>query len=475
MNLGGSSRAFHVYCESGPPGSPPMALAEPNEHGALIMRRFLVVEDDKTLQFILLNLLRGPDREVVQAADGTAALEAMSHGPFDVVITDLNMAPMDGWELMRRMVPEHARTPVIVITSADDLASASRAMDAGAFDYVTKPIKVPVLKDVVQRALDLRNRQLHLVAGNAGEDVPLRLGRLIAVGPEMARACDLLDQLAPTRVSLTIIGEPGTGRGFSARALHDAAGPGRPWVEAEADRLGDSGEDPVARLHAWTGQAAGGTLLLRNLDRLPPALQQALADWHALHRRLEREIPRIVATSEHPLGELAEAHRCVPALANTLGLIQIHLPPLRKRREDLPALCRTLLSESDRSDGLPWPLRTEAFDLIDRYSWPGNVRELKTVLQGARATAQAAGAKELCVEHFPEQLIRTARECPIQRDTEPLHGRSFAAFLREKEIEQAERLVAAYGGDLNAAAKAANVTPDILTRRLRHARGGASA
>lgn len=436
------------------------------------MRRFLVVEDDKTLRFILLNLLRGPDREVVQAEDGTAALKALARGAFDLVITDLNMEPMDGWELMRRMASDHARTPVIVITSADDLSSAARVMDAGAFDYVTKPLKVPVLKEVVQRALDLRDRQSRLVAGNAGTEAPLRLGRLVAVGPDMTRACDVLAQLAPTRVSLTITGEPGTGRAFAARALHDDAGADRPWFETEAGSLGDGGGDPVSRLHAWTAQAAGGTLLLRNLDRLPPALQQVLADWHALHRRLDRNVPRIVATSEHALGELAEAHRCIPALANALGLIQIHLPPLRKRREDLPALCRALLSETGRADGQPWPLQTEAFDLIERYPWPGNVRELKTVLHDAMAAAQAAGDDELRVGHFPEQMVRAARELPARHEAEPLRGRSFAAFLREKETEQAQRLVAAYGGDLVAAAKAANVTPEALAHRLRAAGAG---
>lgn len=432
-------------------------------------RRFLIVEDDQALQFILTRLLQGQDHEIVVATDGTAALQELSKGAFDVIITDLLMEPMDGLELLHRIAPPHHHTPVIVMTAAADLESAAHAMRAGAFDYVAKPLKVPVLKEIIQRALDLRDQESALVRGDsAGPKLSMRLNRIVAVSPSTSQACDILEQLAATMAPLSIIGEPGTGRTWAAKSAHEQSGRA-PLVIVDCAKDENQPTDPgrvVQRVQKWVTDAHGGTLILQHCDRANLQIQQALADWMAVRKPGSAFSPgdvRLMTTSETPLNALADQHRFLPALAHRIGLIQIHFKPLRDRPEDLPALCRLFLSEFEASSQIMCRISAPVLQILDAYAWPGNVQELRTVLEAA---GKRAGDAEITPEHLPESIVASVHLAATPAHS-PLRGRSYQAFLKEKEAERLQKLMSGFSGNVHEAAEAAGVPSSSLEEKLK--------
>lgn len=435
------------------------------------MRKFLIVEDDPTLQFVLQKILAGPECSLVQAADGTEALERLRHDTYDLIISDLRMEPMDGFTLLQSLPPSAAHTPFIVITVLSDVSSAARAMEAGAFDYVPKPLNIRALKEVVHRALGMRERRLLLMSGEEGgglSEPPLRFGRLVALSPDTVRACDLIEQVAATRAPLVMCGESGTGRTTLARATHERAGNTGPLLEVMADSVSHSGANDTDTVAGWMAQTKNGTLLLKNVERMPVGMQQALLDWHLAHTKDagDPSRPRIISTTETPLGDLVSEGRFLSPLAHWIGLILVQIEPLRHRREDLTGLCRLFLARESARCGVSFSLDPHALAAIESYTWPGNVHELSAVLFSSSTRASSAGNR-ICLDHLPAQITSTASLNGMSSGEGDLRGRAFKGFLRQKEAEHLKRLIQLHDGDLARAAKAASVPLPTLERRWR--------
>lgn len=435
------------------------------------MRKFLIVEDDPTLQFVLQKILAGPECSLVQAADGTEALERLHHETFDLIMSDLRMQPMDGFALLQALPPSAAHTPFIVMTVVSDVASAARAMEAGAFDYVPKPLNIRALKEVVHRALGMRDRRLLLMSGEEGgrlSEPPLRFGRLVALSPDTMRACDLIEQVAGTRAPLVMSGEPGTGRTTLARATHERSGCLGPLLEVMADVREPPSASDADILAGWMSRAHGGTLVLKNVDQMPMCMQQALLEWHLAHLKHTGDpaCPRLISTTETSLGDLVSEGRFLSPLAHWIGLIHVQVEPLRRRREDLTGLCRLFLARESARSGVSFSLDPRALAAIESYTWPGNIHELSDVLSASSAHARATGER-IRMDHLPAQITAAASADPSDSREQDLRGHAFKGFLKQKEAEHLKRLVELHDGDLARAAKAASVPLSTLERRFR--------
>jgi DNA-binding NtrC family response regulator len=374
--------------------------------------RILVVDDEATIRDMLRAMLEDEGYEVESAADGRAGLERLRAEPFDIVITDLRMQGMDGIELLRRGREAAPETLFVVVTAYASLDTAIEALRLGAVDYLLKPV---VFEDLIGRIRRLvRARELlrenlwlrhELARRRATPDFIGESAAAEAVRADVAR-------FAATDRTVLLTGESGTGKDVVATMLHQASefrdGPFLPVNCAALPEPLLESELFGYEKGAFTGAdrdkpgllalAEGGTFFLDEIAEIPPAIQAKLL--RVLEKqeyfpvggtRAVRYRARLVAATNRDLKARTDEGSFRQDLYFRLNVIPIHIPPLRERAEDIPALARYLL-ERHRQD-LKAPVTTignEAMQLLVRHPWPGNVRELENVIQ--RAILYARGS-----------------------------------------------------------------------------------
>jgi DNA-binding NtrC family response regulator len=371
------------------------------------MARVLVVDDEAAQRVLLQRLLRASGHETETAADGAAALEIIQTRPVDVVVTDVRMPRMDGRELLRRVRELDARLPVIVMTAYAELRDAVDLVSReGASYYIEKPIEdVQMLRDEIARALTPRPE----AEARREPDFPANgFEGIVGTSPPMQQLLREMRKLLPILrgpATVLITGESGTGKELVARALHEY-GPRRdaqfvpvhcaaiPEDLMEAELFGaEKGAytSSVALRVGYFEQAEGGSIFLDEVCEISPLTQVKL-----LRVLSSREFSRvgssrpksadvcvIAATNQHIEGEVA-AGRFREDLFYRLNVFRLHVPPLRDRRGDIPALAHFLLERFLREFGLPAKrLDPEVIGVLRRFHWPGNVRQLDHYLQQA--------------------------------------------------------------------------------------------
>lgn len=383
-------------------------MAEPssNRHA-----RILVVDDEPSMREFLTICLRRAGHDAEAAEDGAQALARLDAAPFDLVITDLTMPGLDGMELLRRVAARADPPLVIMITAFATTDTAVEAMKLGAYDYLTKPFKVDEIQVVVQRALE----RVDLSAENQRLRDELRsvqrLDGMVGRSAAMQKVFELVRRVAPTRTNVLIRGESGTGKELVAKALHNLSDRARgPFVAVNCGAIPENLMESELFGHvkgAFTGAAGardgvfvaatGGTLFLDEIGDLSLPMQVKLL--RALQERSirpvggDRELPvdcRVVAATNRDLEAAIEAGEFRRDLYFRLDVVQVVLPPLRHRPEDITPLVERFFERLTRELHRELAgIEPEAMEWFLRYHYPGNVRELENLVE--RAVALESG------------------------------------------------------------------------------------
>ena len=439
------------------------------------MAKVLVVDDDAALRFTLEEVLGDKGFEVVSADSGAQALERLAG--VDAVITDLAMPGMDGLALLAQLREREPELPVVLLTAHGNERTAVQAMKAGAYDYLHKPFSTDELALVVSRAVEAH--QLRETART------LRLeravgGAVVGQSPSFRKLLESAQRVAGREVPVLVRGETGTGKELIATLLH-AASPRAtgPLVRfncaaisaelAEAELFGHARgafTGAVASRAGFFTQAHGGTLVLDEVGELPPAIQPKLL--RALQQgevqavgasRVERVDVRVVACTHRDLTAEVRAGRFREDLLYRLNVVELVVPPLRERKEDIPLLVEAFRARYAQRFGLAGVrLSPELIHALVARDWPGNVRELENAV--ARLLALSEGG-----ELGPEALLGLtpgAESPPTTGGTGPLREQ-VAAFERSLIA----RVLEETGGNQSEAARRLGLTRVTLIDKLK--------
>ena len=439
----------------------------------------LIVDDDAANLQSVQKILQREGWPTLAVGDGREALAALRRERVAVLVTDLMMPGVDGMELLRAVQRTTPSTAVVVMTAYGTVETAVESMKAGAYDFVTKPLRRAELVRSVGRALE-RSR-LHWENSALREELALAGQRRDIVGhsPAVRRAIDLLGQVAPARTTVLLQGESGTGKEVFARALHRLSGRSGPFVAVNCAAIPESlveselfGHErgaftgAIARTDGKFQQADTGTLLLDEVGELPLGMQAKLL--RALQEsevqrvgsaQSQRVDVRVVAATNRDLEAEVQAGRFRADLFYRLHVIAIELPPLRARGEDIPGLAMHFLRRFASENGKQVTAITpDAMAALQAWTWPGNVRELENAMERAVVLARS---EIITLADLPERIARVETEGPSR----VLH------IAVGTPLEEVERLLITEtlrltGGDKRRAAGLLGMAVRTLYRRL---------
>lgn len=374
--------------------------------------RLLIVDDEKNIREGLGEALRLDGYDIALAVDGSDGWKRFQKGDIDLVITDLRMPGLSGEELLLRIGAEAPGVPVIVLTGHGTVENAVEAMRAGAYDFITKPVNLDRLGLLVKRAL--QNRELARQHRELQEEIERRkqFDSIVGKSAGMRRVFDMVRQVAPTRASVLITGESGVGKELIADALHDLSPrKGKPLVKVHCAALAATLLESELFGHekgAFTGAisrkrgrfelANEGTLFLDEIGEIDQnvqikilrVLQDKKFERVGGEETLEVDVRVITATNRDLKAEI-EKGTFREDLFYRLNVVNIHVPPLRERKDDIPLLAASFLKEfaeenGKRIDGLDARARAALY----AYDWPGNVRELRNCVESAVVMAKSS-------------------------------------------------------------------------------------
>ncbi len=407
--------------------------------------KLLFADDEKSLQELMGLELPRMGHEVTVCPDGITAIAGLQRNTYDCIVVDLDMPGASGIEVISKAKEMSPETDAIVLTGKSSLDSAIAALRHGAFDYITKPCKLVELGAVLQRVADKREltnkyralkRQLERFEGSS---------QLVGSSKSMQRVCQLTQKVAPTNSTVLILGETGTGKELVARSVHDQSLRGdMPFVTVNCGALPESlieSELFGHRKGAFTGAddqriglfevAHGGTIFLDEIGELPKSMQTKLLrvlECGEIRRVGDNESfvvdVRAVCATHRDLNDMVAKGQFREDLLFRINAFEVHLPPLRGRVEDVPALTEHLLKRlipTVRSQDMA--ISPAALDMLTSHDWPGNVRELANVLEHATILCDQL---PITPEHLPHRF--TSRFLG-------LHGPKIQGRMTMREIE----------------------------------------
>jgi two-component system response regulator PilR (NtrC family) len=450
------------------------------------MASILVVDDEQSMREFLEILLQKAGHEVVVEGDVAGARSRFAAGAFDLVISDLRLGRGSGLEVLREVKASSPATEVIMVTAFATTENAVQAMKLGAYDYVLKPFKVDELKLVVEKALEHRalvaeNRVLRHRVGERRRQPEEILG----ASPAIEEVRQLVQKVAPTRTTVLITGESGTGKEVVARAIHEKGNRReQPFVAINCGAIPEGLIESELFGHekgSFTGAidtkpglfevAGSGTLFLDEVGELPAPVQVKLL--RTLQERKIRRVggsadlavsARIVAATNRDLAEEVKAGRFREDLYYRLNVIQVRMPALRERREDLPLFLQHFIDRFSEELGRSQPaLDPQASRLLLAYDYPGNVRELANVVE--RAVTLCDGDEVTPSSLSP--VVRGAALTAVGATTAlPPEGMDLQAHLDAIERAVLEQALRRTGGVKTEAARLLSLTFRSLRYRL---------
>ncbi|NWF94479.1 MAG: sigma-54-dependent Fis family transcriptional regulator [Syntrophaceae bacterium] len=428
---------------------------------------------------LLSDVLRGEGFSVTSLDDSLEASKVLKKEEFDVIITDLKMRGIKGLDLLEEAGKTAPLTPVIIITAFGTIESAIKAMKMGAYDYITKPFQMDELLLIVKKALENRLLKRDVVRLKKEVESRYQFHQLIGKSPSMQKVYDLIERISDTSSNVLITGESGTGKELVAKAIHyNGIRKEAPFIAVNCAAIPETlleselfGYKKGAFTDAKTDkkglifEAHEGTLFLDEITEMPLTLQakllrviegkevRPLGDTHSYPVDV-----RVISASNRDVRSLIQQGRFREDLYYRLKVIDIELPPLRERREDIPLLGRHFIDRFNRElrkniSGIS----EEALRCLLNYSWPGNVRELENVIQRAITLSQHG---VILPEDLPVFVVQEGEEDLVER------------ALREKyTIEQLERdyirrVLTEVGGNKSRAAEILGLDRKTLYRKL---------
>ena len=438
----------------------------------------LVVEDDAAMRELLQEALGDEGYAVELAPGGRAGIDRVRQGGVDLVITDVKMPDLDGLDALSEIAALEPRPHVIVITAFGSIETAKKAIKLGAFDYITKPFDIDEFVLTVEKAVDERTLRREVQRLRREVQRTYRFESLIGRSNSMQEVFTLIRRLAGSAASVLITGESGTGKELVARAIHyNSPRAKRPFVAVNCAAIPDTLLESELFGHkrgAFTDarsdrpgmfvEADGGTLFLDEVGDLSPALQAKL-----LRVLQEREIRplgasrpekvdvRVLSATNRDVAERLRSGALREDLFYRLNVIQVALPPLRERPEDVLMLADHFVAGAATRNGKPGvALSQAAGKALLAYPWPGNVRELENVIERAVALCQGG-------ELLPDDLPAQVRE----RRAEMLAGAVARKLtLADVEREYITRVLEAEGGNKTRTANRLGLDRKTLYRKL---------
>jgi DNA-binding NtrC family response regulator len=391
------------------------------------LQRILIVEDEENARKGYEALLRKWNCDVLGVPSGEDALAKLTEFNPQVMLADVELPGMNGLDLLRHLGEETQRIPVIIITGRGSDERVVQAIDAGAFWYIEKPLKPPVLRALLDRALGRVRDQQAVAALTRQLREAGKLGALVGASSQMQEVMRQVEMAAPSTASVLITGETGSGKEMVARSIHMLSPRAdRPFVAINCSAIPESLMESEIFGHekgAFTGAAErrlgcfeladGGTLLLDEIGEMPAPTQAKLLRVLEDHkiRRLGSKVETpvdvrvVAATNKNPEQAVASGH-LRQDLYFRLNVFHIHLPPLREHKEDLPLLIEHLLAEISEKHGKKVSgASADTMELFKSYPWPGNVRELRNVLE---RSAIASDRGTIGRQHLPPDFGHTS-------------------------------------------------------------------
>lgn len=406
-----------------------------------------VVDDDRSIRWVLEKALRQAGMEVTSFENGEAVLRRLGTEAPDAIVSDIRMPGMDGLTLLEHVKRLYPDLPVIIMTAYGDLDRAVAAFQGGAFEYLPKPFDVDGAVTTVRRAVRRRRPPGSLAEGGTAA---APMAEIIGGAPAMQDVFRAIGRLSRSNMTVLLTGESGTGKELVARALHrhspradkafiavNTAAIPRDLLESEffGHERGAFTGATSQRIGRFE-QADKGTLFLDEIGDMPAELQtrllRVLADGEFYrvggHTPIKVDV-RVVAATHQDLEARVKAGEFREDLYHRLNVIRIHIPPLRDRKEDVPALVEHFLGVAARElEVEPKTLHAEAAQYFMAYNWPGNVRQLENV---CRWLTVMAPAQEIHLEDLPPEIHR--------EDSGQANGGDWTAELRHWAEERLAR------------------------------------
>jgi len=441
----------------------------------------LVVDDDRSMCELMQAALEKRGHEVESCTRGAEALELISNRDFGAVVTDLNLEKMSGLDICKYVTENRPEVPVLVVTAFGDMSSAIAAIRAGAYDFLNKPLEMEALHLAVERAI--QHRRLREEVKRLTEEVghARTAGELVGKSATMRKVYELIHRVSDTESSVLLTGESGTGKELVARALHSQSDrANRPFIAIncaavpanllESELFGHvrgAFTDAKTSRKGLFERAHGGTVLLDEIGEMPMAMQPTLL--RVLQERRLRPVggsteisfdTRILAATNRDLESDVEEGRFREDLFYRLNVVEIHVPPLRTRGNDILQLAQHFVDVLSKRMGKPVEgITAEAAKKLLDYDWPGNVRELENAIERAVTLTRF---DRITVEDLPERIsaYQSTRINPIDVDAEQVLP------LEELEKRYIERVLKVVGGNKTRAARLLGLDRRTLYRKL---------
>ncbi len=441
-------------------------------------KTILIVDDEKNTREGLQGSLE-EDYEVYVAADAAGAQAIMQTDQVDLLLTDLRLGADSGMDLLAFALQQPKPPVCIIMTAYGTVDAAVEAMKRGAYDFVTKPVNIDRLDILIKRALHGSEVERENVRLREQADKRFGLESFVGDSPAMDHVLETIRQVAPSRATVLVTGESGTGKELAAHAIHQLSPRRRgPFVAVHCAALSPQLLESELFGHekgAFTGagerrigrfeQAAGGTLFLDEIGEIDAATQVKILRvlGERVFERVGGNKPlaadvRLVAATNRDLAKLAAEGKFREDLYFRLNVVQLHLPPLRERPEDIPLLAIHFLREAARENEKPFrEMTSDAMKCLAAYDWPGNVRELRAAIEHG---VVMAGGPKITLRDLPAAVRASATSAADPRGPLPLN-------LGETELSLIRRALADCKGNRTLAAEKLGISRRTLHRKLR--------